>query len=76
MTEEIIQEKCKLAGAKIKYLRTISCMNQTELATKVGISYQYLSRIECGKQAPSLPLLMDIAESLKVDLAYLVSDSK
>ena len=44
------QEKCRRLGAKIKYYRTIGGMNQTVLANKLGISYQYLSRIECGKE--------------------------
>ena len=43
------QERCRLLGAKVKYSRTIAGMNQTALAKKLGISYQYLSRIECGK---------------------------
>ena len=67
-------EKCRRLGAKVKYYRTIAGMNQTVLATKLGISYQYLSRIECGKQSPSFPLLVSLAEELQVDLADLVSD--
>ena len=74
--EELLQKKCRLLGAKIKYLRTIAGMNQTALANRVGISYQYLSRLECGKQAPSLQLLMSIAKSLNVDVATLVNDSR
>ena len=68
------KEKCRLLGAKIKYYRTIAGMNQTALAIKLGISYQYLSRIECGKQSPSFPLLVSLAEELQVDLAELVSE--
>ena len=75
MKEELLQKKCRLLGAKIKYLRTIAGMNQTALANKAGISYQYLSRLECGKQAPSFPLLMSTAESLNVDVATLVNDA-
>ena len=68
------QEKCRRLGAKVKYYRTIAGMNQTVLATKLGISYQYLSRIECGKQSPSFPLLVSLAEELKIDMADLVTD--
>ena len=32
------QEKCRRLGAKIKYYRTIAGLNQTALATKLGIS--------------------------------------
>ncbi len=76
MTEVLLNEKSRQLGAKVKYYRTIGGMNQTILANKLGISYQYLSRIECGKQMPSLPLLMNIAETLEVDLASLVSDGR
>lgn len=69
------EEKCRRLGAKVKYYRTIGGMNQTVLANKLGISYQYLSRIECGKQSPSFPLLVALAEELRVDLGELVSDS-
>ena len=31
---------------------------------------------ECGKQTPSFPLLLDIAETLGVDVARLVSDDR
>ena len=68
------QERCRLLGAKVKYSRTIAGMNQTALAKKLGISYQYLSRIECGKQSPSFPLLVALAEELRVEMAELVSD--
>jgi len=68
------EEKCRRLGAKVKYYRTIGGMNQTVLANKLGISYQYLSRIECGKQSPSFPLLVALAEELRVDLGELVSD--
>ena len=74
MTEAMLLKKSRLIGAKVKYYRNLCRMHQTELADKLGISFQYLSRIETGKQTPSLPLLMDIAEQLEVSLAKLVRD--
>ena len=76
MTEAMLLKKNRLIGAKVKYYRNICGMHQTELADKLGISFQYLSRIETGRQTPSLPLLMDIAEQLKVSLAKLVRDAR
>ena len=76
MTEVLLNEKSRQLGAKIKYYRTLGGMNQTILANKLGISYQYLSRIECGKQTPSFPLLVALAEELHVDMASLVSDGR
>ena len=73
LDENTYWEKCRLLGAKVKYYRTIHGMNQTVLAEKLGISYQYLSRIECGKQSPSFLLLVQLAEELDVDVSKLVS---
>ena len=76
MTEAMLLKKCRLIGAKVKYYRNLCGMHQTELADELGISFQYLSRIETGRQTPSLPLLMDIAEKLEVSLATLVRDAR
>ena len=62
-------------GAKIKIYRQLKKIGQTELAGKVGITSQYLSKIECGKQMPSLQVLLLIAEKLEIDAAALISDS-
>ena len=62
-------------GAKIKFYRQLKKIGQTELAGKVGITSQYLSKIECGKQMPSLQVLLLIAEKLEIDAAALISDS-
>ena len=76
MTEVLLHEKTRQLGAKIKYYRTLEGINQTILANKLGITYQHLSRIECGKQGPRLLLLIALAEELHVDLAELVSDDR
>ena len=74
-TDKLMREKARRIGVKIKYYRTLKGENQTVFSDKLGVSYQYLSRIECGKQNPSLPLLVKIAGLLEVDLADLVSDT-
>ena len=74
MTKGMLRKQTRLIGAKVKYYRNISGMNQSELADRVGVSYQYLSRIETGKQTPSLMLLMGIAETLEVSVAGLIPD--
>lgn len=73
LDKNAFREKCRLLGAKVKYYRTIHGMNQTTLAENLGISYQYLSRIECGKQSPSFLLLVQLADELDVEVAELVS---
>ena len=76
MTEVLLHEKTRQMGAKIKYYRTLGGMNQTILANKLGITYQHLSRIECGKQTPSFSLLIALAEELHVDMAELISNGR
>lgn len=71
----MLNTKYRKIGAKIKYFRQIKGIDQTELANKVGISPQYLSKIECGKQMPSIQVLILIAEKLCVDAAMLISDN-
>ena len=39
-------------------------MTQAELSEKIGISEKYLSRIECGKQLPSIVIVGKICEVL------------
>ena len=76
MTEVLLHEKSRQMGAKIKYYRTLGGMNQTILANKLGITYQHLRSIECGKQTPSFSLLIALAEELHVDMAELISNGR
>ena len=68
-------EKYRKIGAKIKFYRQLKNIGQTDLAGQVGITSQYLSKIECGKQMPSLQVLLLIADKLEIDAAALISDS-
>lgn len=64
-------------GAKIKYYRTLSGMEQVELAEKCCITSQYLSKIERGVAKPSTGLLLMIATQLGVDIVQIFqTDSK
>lgn len=66
----------KLIGARIVYYRKINGMTQECLAELVGISPQYLSKIENGnyRKTVSLSVLVGIAEKLNVKIAQLVQD--
>lgn len=46
---------------KIKELRTSFSMSQEELAEKVGVRRETITRLEKGTYNPSLKLAMDIA---------------
>ena len=69
------EEEYKKIGARIKYYRQLAELSQSELAENVGISAQYLSRIERGKQMPSVQVLMLIAQKLKIEVALLISNT-
>lgn len=62
-------------GAKIRYYRTIQKMAQAEFAEKVGITPQYLSKIECGNAKPSTDLLFRIADVLGVEITTIMKSN-
>lgn len=66
----------KKIGARIVYFRKIKGLTQERLADDVGISPQYLSRIENGSypKSVSLSTLMRIAQKLEVPMSKLVED--
>ena len=66
----------KQIGAKIVYYRMLKSMTQEQLAEKAGISASYLSKIEHGKYAKSLPFttLLLIAQALDVDVCEIIKE--
>ncbi|MBS4760833.1 MAG: helix-turn-helix transcriptional regulator [Clostridium sp.] len=60
-----------LLGKRIKELRKCKGMTQELLAEKVGIDSKHLSRVECGKNAPSFELLNRISAALQIELSLL-----
>lgn len=64
----------KKIGAKIVFYRKLKSMTQEKLAEEVGITPQYLSRIENGGYAKSVSLstLMKIAEKLGITMSELM----
>lgn len=61
-------------GAKIRYYRTIRTLEQITLADRLGITSQYLSKIERGVARPSMDLLFLIAQELNVDITKLMKE--
>lgn len=66
----------KKIGARIVYFRKIKGLTQERLADDVGISPQYLSRIEnvSYPKSVSLSTLMRIAQKLEVPMSKLMED--
>lgn len=64
----------KTIGNRMCDLRLKLDMTQKEAAEKSGISESYYSKIETGKNSPSLEKLEYIADALNVSLIYLLND--
>ncbi len=61
-------DKKILLGARIKEIRKKQGLSQDRLAERAGISAQYVSNIERGKENHTLALLLQLADALKVSL--------
>jgi transcriptional regulator with XRE-family HTH domain len=62
----------KEIGQRIKGLRKERGITQEQLAAMLGVTVNYLSRIEPGIRRASLDLLVDIALLFDTTLDYLV----
>lgn len=58
----------ELIGKRIQELRKAHRLSQEKVAEKADISPNYLSRIECGKENPTLDMLIKLADALKVEM--------
>ena len=63
----MFEDTLKLIGANIRYYRQLKELNQQTFAESVGLSRQYLSKIEHGEASCSLNTLYRIAEVLEVE---------
>lgn len=61
-------ELCKLVADKIKSVRKQKGLTQRDLAKRLKVSQQIISRIESGRENISLLTLKNIADSLKAKL--------
>jgi transcriptional regulator with XRE-family HTH domain len=62
-----IELKSKI-GEKIREVRRLKGISQTELAEKVGLSYQQIQKYEKGKSSISVERLFQIAYALNVSI--------
>ncbi len=60
---------------KLQKLCALRGLDQSELASRVGLSKSSISRILSGAQEPKLRLAYDLAKALGVTLDYLVGDA-
>ncbi|MBN6741068.1 helix-turn-helix transcriptional regulator [Acidithiobacillus sp. MC6.1] len=62
----------KIIGACVRTLREQRSLSQEALAAKAGISYQYLSGVETGKENFTIQVLESLARSLDLPVRALV----
>ena len=62
------QSTKELLGVRIKELRKLRGLTQDHLSQKVNIDSKHLSRLEGGRNFPSLDTLERLANVLQVDL--------
>lgn len=62
----------KEIGQRIKKLRIEHKMTQQQLADKLGVSKNHISKIEPGMKVPSLDLFIVISDVFGVSLDYLI----
>ena len=65
----------KSIGERIAKARKTARMTQAELSEKIEISEKYLSRIECGKQLPSIVIVVKICNILCVSMDELLGQT-
>lgn len=58
----------QLLGARIKEIRKNRGLSQEQLAEKVGLDSKFISKIEVGRNAPSLETMESIARVLEVEI--------
>ena len=72
--EAKIKEEARLIGKKIRDMRIKREMTQEELAWKIEVSAQYISKVENGKGI-SLSMLIRIAKALQASPSELLEDA-
>jgi transcriptional regulator with XRE-family HTH domain len=68
------QQHRRLLGETLRTLRAKASFTQEALAEKADLSAIFISRIERGKESPSLDSLVKIARALKVRVRDLVAE--
>ena len=62
----------KMIGEALRLIRVFHDFNQTEMASKLGISNSYLSEIETSKKSVTLELLKKYCSILNVPISSLL----
>jgi transcriptional regulator with XRE-family HTH domain len=69
------EQPMQLLGTKLRKLRVQKGWNQTELTRQLGLSRPgYVNNLEASRRAPSLELIVQIADLFEVTTDYLTLD--
>ena len=72
--KDVINLDKQEVGSRMRKKRKEKNLTQVELSKACGISINYYSSIENGRNSPSLDVLNSIAKNLGVSLVYLLND--
>ena len=64
----------RLLAEAIRAKRKRTGLSQEKLAEKSDLSTVFISRVECGKESPSVDSLVKIARALEVRVGYLTRE--
>ena len=64
----------RLLGEAIRSRRKLAELSQERLAEKADLSTVFISRVECGKESPSMDSVVKIAKALRIHVHDLVED--
>ncbi len=71
---ELARERLVAFGRRLRQLRTWRELSQESLASRAGLSRDYIARLEQGRVSPGLLPLWEIADAFGIRLAELVDD--
>lgn len=62
----------KESGQRIQKVRKLLGYTQADVAAMIGISTSHYGKIEVGKSAPSIDVMVELAEQLHLSLDYML----
>lgn len=61
-------------GKRMSVLRRKACLSQTDLAEKLGVTSQAVSKWECGNAVPDIDILLELSHLYKVTINEMLED--
>jgi len=61
-------------GERLRRIRKMRNMSQTDLAKSVGVDPTFISKLELGQRLPSLPVLLKLSRVLDIPIDELLED--